>query len=530
MKHFYLSAPRTGRHRRFSTSLRLLCLLLGLLPLAVRAQAPAGGGAPSVGTILNPDGTVRAGTQGSFDASGYRLSYGQSGEPQLRPAGSAALGWNTVGGAVPGMPNGVNNPVYALAISGTDVYVGGAFTEAGGVAANYVAKWNGTAWSSLGTGAANGVSSIVDALAVSGPDLYVGGRFTQAGGIAANYVAKWNGTSWSSLGTGAANGVNNWVWALAVSGPDVYVGGGFRQAGGVAANLVAKWNGTTWSSLGTGTANGVTGINVNALAVSGTDVYVGGSFTQAGGIAANLVAKWNGTSWSSLGTGMANGTGNVYVGGLAVSGTDVYVGGNFTQAGGVVVNLVAKWNGTSWSSLGTGTANGVSDWVQALAVSGTDVYVGGRFTQAGGAVTNYVTKWNGMSWSSLGMGPANGVSGWVQALAVSGTDVYVGGFFSQAGGVTANHVAYYTPSVLSATPAARSLTSLTLAPNPTAGSVRLTGAPAGAQVQVFDALGRLVLSTSATTTGTALLSLPAELARGLYIVRTGSQAKRLVLE
>ena len=42
--------------------------------------------------------------------------------------------------------------VYALAVSGTDLYAGGYFTTAGGVAANYIAKWNGSAWSALGSG------------------------------------------------------------------------------------------------------------------------------------------------------------------------------------------------------------------------------------------------------------------------------------------------------------------------------------------------------------------------------------------
>ncbi|HLK97952.1 MAG TPA: hypothetical protein VK364_09305, partial [Hymenobacter sp.] len=329
-------------------------------------------------------------------------------------------------------------------------------------------------------GTANGVNDAVYALAVSGSDVYVGGYFTRAGGVTVNYVAKWNGTTWSRLGTG--NGLDNWAFSLAVSGSDVYVGGFFTRAGGVAVNYVAKWNGTTWSRLGTGAANGVNNA-VYALAVSGTDVYVGGDFSQAGGVAANNVAKWNGTNWSSLGTGAANGvggSGSISARALAVRGTDLYVGGLFTQAGGVAASRVAKWNSTSWSNLGTGAANGVNNTVRALTVSGPDVYVGGEFTQAGGIV--------------------------------------------------ANHVAYYTPDVLSAVPAARSLTPLTLAPNPTTGSVRLTGAVAGASVQVFDGVSRLVLSTSATAAGTAMLTLPVGLPRGLYIVRTGAQAKRLVLE
>lgn len=96
--------------------------------------------------------------------------------------------------------------VYALAVSGTDLYAGGSFQNAGAVAvADRVAKWNGAAWSGLGSnGGGNGAISnnAVQALAISGSDIYVGGDFTNVAGIAeADHVAKWNGAAWSALGT-----------------------------------------------------------------------------------------------------------------------------------------------------------------------------------------------------------------------------------------------------------------------------------------------------------------------------------------
>ncbi len=106
--------------------------------------------------------------------------------------------------------------------------------------------------------------------------MYVGGFFTSAGGVAADRIAKWDGSAWSALGTGT----NAYVSVIVVSGSDVYVGGSFTSANGVAANRIAKWDGSAWSALGTGTND-----NVSAIAVSGSDVYVGGSFTSAGGVA-----------------------------------------------------------------------------------------------------------------------------------------------------------------------------------------------------------------------------------------------------
>ena len=163
------------------------------------------------------------------------------------------------------------------------------------------------------------------------------------------------------------------VHAIAVSGGSIYVGGWFTTIGNVVANNIAKWDGTSWSALGTG-SNG----SVSALAVIGTDVYAGGDFETAGGVAANRIAKWNGTNWSALGTGM-----NSSVCALAVIGTDVCAGGRFKTAGGVMVNNIAKWNGSNWSALGSGMNSGSltlalgGTGVLALTVSGTDVYGGG---------------------------------------------------------------------------------------------------------------------------------------------------------
>ena len=71
---------------------------------------------------------------------------------------------------------------------------------------------------------------------------------------------------------------------------------------------------------------------------------------------------------------------------------------------------------------------------------------------------------------------------------------------------------------------------LALFPNPATARTTLTGAQPGTLVQVFDALGRVVTSATADATGTAALTLPAGLATGVYVVRTGTRALRLTLE
>src|SRR6266481_7696401 len=85
--------------------------------------------------------------------------------------GASASGWAALG-------SGINNRVQALGMSSSDLYVGGDFRTAGGIAVNYITKWNGDTWTTLGSG----LNGSVEALAVSNTNLYVGGVFRDAGG------------------------------------------------------------------------------------------------------------------------------------------------------------------------------------------------------------------------------------------------------------------------------------------------------------------------------------------------------------
>ncbi len=306
----------------------------------------------------------------------------------------------------------LNSSVICMTMNGTDLYVGGSFTNPG----NRVAKWNGSSWSTLGTGFADGE---VKALTMVGTTLYAGGTFTTAGGSPANYIAKWGGSSWTAVGSGVSGtrGSES-VEALAVMGSDLYVAGEFTTAGGSTANRIAKWDGSAWSTLGTGFDRPAYG-----LAVSGSTLYVGGYFSTAGGISAERIAKWDGTSWSAIGSGL---TQTVYK--VAVSGGNLYAAGNFST-----LNRIAKWDGTSWSTLGAG----VDSTIRALAVDGTDVYVGGFFSNADGNAASKVARWDGTTWSPIG----SGTGGSVYALLVSGSTLYVGGNFTTAGGKSINRVA-----------------------------------------------------------------------------------------
>ena len=405
-------------------SLKILLALL-FLAATVAAQAPANGSGP-LSNILNPDGSIRPNMSGSFDSNGYRMSFGPNGEPRFAPAESQPIGpscndgWQDLGFTYSGTDSGV----YAIVADGNgSVYVGGDFTAVYNVGARGIAKWNGTTWSTVGSGLGNGQ---IEGLAISGTDLYAAGVFESVGGVAARNIAKWNGTAWSAMGSGVGGQSTSWAHAVAVAGTTVYAGGDFG---------IARWDGTSWATL----AGGVNG-GVHALASSGNDVYVGGFFTAAGNLTVAGIAKWDGAAWSTLGTGLTRATGgSPQVEAIAVSGSDVYVGGTFTGAGGNPASNIAKWNGSAWSALGSGVTGGR---VTALAVSGADVYAGGFFNAAGGNAASRIARWDGVQWNALGAG----VSDIVQGIGVLGSTIVVGGFFTTVAGVPARGIAIWTGS------------------------------------------------------------------------------------
>src|SRR5690606_37478455 len=126
-------------------------------------------------------------------------------------------------------------------------------------AADYIARWDGSSWSLLlGDGVLDGsLNGKVNEIAVSGSNVYVGGEFTNVnnGGVVltdADYIARWDAQTgnWRVLGSdGAGNGsLNNPVFAVAVDGSHVYVGGQFYDVnnnGTVlnAADHIARWDG-----------------------------------------------------------------------------------------------------------------------------------------------------------------------------------------------------------------------------------------------------------------------------------------------
>lgn len=373
--------------------------------------------------------------------------------------------WNPATGAWSALGAGCDATVADVAVlpNGTLV-AAGEFTSAGGVAANFIAQWNGTSWSPLGAGLNGSVSCL--AVAPSG-DLLVGGYFTNAGATPARGVARWNGTAWAPLGNGPTASPND----IAVQ-PNGNVMSVSRYGG------VELWNGVNWQQIGASTrlvsGSHVPG-TVEAVGWAYGRFWVAGSFTHLNGTPIADSAIWTGQSWqgayipmamvrsfsvrpnghllaagsdlygSSLwdydgaqwtSLGLDTGSGTVEVASDLPNG-DVVGGGSFDRLGTTHTRHLARWNGTTWSPFGSGLNARVRKVV--VLPSGDQVYAG-EFTAAGGAPANRIARWDGTAFQPLG----TGFDDPVEDLVVLGNgDLVAGGTFSHAGPTAVEGIARF---------------------------------------------------------------------------------------
>lgn len=366
------------------------------------------------------------------------------------------------------------NDIYALTVVGSDLYVGGHFTQAGGIPVSNVARFDGLQWHDL-DGGIDGDS--VWTIVADGNRIYVGGNFAGAGGRNASNLAYWDGMHWhrtgpAGLGVGGGGAtVRDW----AVYGGDVIIAGGIHGWGVETLNNVARLEDDHWLPLGEGlndevldvvalgndliavgpfTASGaspmvevarfdgnnwnpmISSINgeVRTTSVVNGELYIGGAFFNIDGTPIASVARHDGNAWQPVGLGTQAGVET-----LVEFEGDLIAGGSFIFASGAFVSNVARWDGAQWSILG----DGLSFKVNTLEVVDGTLYAGGEFTHTGGNLVNRIARWDGNAWQSL----AGGVNGHVHDIVQWGTNIYVVGDFTQADGMPAAGIAAWDPQL-----------------------------------------------------------------------------------
>lgn len=186
-----------------------------------------------------------------------------------------------------------------------------------------------------------------------------------------------------------------------------------------------------WLPVGSGLDNNVYAFTKDTV---NNVLYAGGRFTNASGVPVSHVAKWDGTTWSVVGDGFDSDVNSLY---FDYATNSLYAGGGFTLSGTTPINRIAKWNGTAWAALGTGCDASV------LALTGDasgNIFAGGSFSTAGGVNAQNIARWNGTNWSALGAGLGT-VGNYVESLTFYQGQLYAGGNYVASGATTLNSIA-----------------------------------------------------------------------------------------
>jgi hypothetical protein len=164
------------------------------------------------------------------------------------------------------------------------------------------------------------------------------------------------------------------------------------------------------------------GVTLTAVAVSGSTLYVGGSFTSAGPVSGGGAIV---DPWSAAVRGSSPRVAGIVITCIGDGRGGWYLGGTFAGVGGLPRTNLAHVFGDGHVDAWAPNPNGT---VFALALSGGTLFAGGAFTQLGGAERRYVGAVDVGSGRATAWNPGADVD--VRALLVMGGDVYLGGWFT----------------------------------------------------------------------------------------------------
>lgn len=248
--------------------------------------------------------------------------------------------WLDVGG-------GTNDQIYDMEVYQGELYIGGIFGLVGNnVIAPYIAKWNGSNWSSVGNPQLPWVSPMVRSLTTWNGNLVIGGRFK---GPNVQYLNQWDGSNW----LGFPSYPHQEVAKLGTYKGDLIIQGySIDSIGNQAIHKMGRWDGTQWHAMGMAALDSY---SLQDMLEYNNEFYILGggtlqNFFFNGRKPFDGIAKWDGFNWHAV-TGFTS-----YGHDLAIFQDRLYMAGDLFLSCNVPKGALARLCDTSQCILLSGQA------------------------------------------------------------------------------------------------------------------------------------------------------------------------------
>jgi hypothetical protein len=282
-----------------------------------------------------------------------------------------------------------------IAISGSDVYFAGYYREITGYDEYNMRIYTDTAcyWKNgvrTDCQPPNAVLRLCD-FTVSGSDVYITGFYGEFTGYDehTNRIYTYTACYWKNgirtdLPTPDFNG---YIRDIVVSGSDVHIIGEIENDfSNSNHNTACYWKNGVRTDLPTPNANGYA--SVGNIAVSGSDVYIAGSYREDEYPNTSTPCYWK----NGVRTDLATPNASASAGLITVSGSDVYITGYYREITGYneynhpiyTTGTACYWKNGVKTDFPTPNANAHIDYTGYIAVSGSDVYVPGNYEEITG--------------------------------------------------------------------------------------------------------------------------------------------------
>lgn len=223
-------------------------------------------------------------------------------------------------------------------------------------------------------------------------EIYAGGNFQNVDTIETGGIVKWDGLNWSRIGNGLFDSIyNTWgsIWKLRVYNDTLYAVGTFNSFGEIYG--FAKWNGLEWENVHNLPQLRSMGNDFKDVGFYDDKIILGGQVTND--TIKNLIL-FDGNDWIKPDISSGGTWGQINV--ITIYKNELYIGGNINDS-----LHIAKYNGISWSNVGTGLSDG-GGTVNDFRVYNDELFVVGSFLKAGSVPAKYLAKWDGAKWCALG--------------------------------------------------------------------------------------------------------------------------------